>query len=168
MFQFENGVPSGKKNQESPEKPALLLRFLSEVQHSPRPEKKRGTGASHAVRSTVPGFSVHLCVAVVCHGSVFPGLLKEDPAPSGPRRRSKCGSDLPPYLWSLGLLLRLLVERARWLLRRRRCLRRLLLEEELLLVLGRGLGLGGQSRRRRGRRLLGGGRSLRLLGLRLW
>ena len=120
--------------------------------------------------STVSGFSVYLCVTTVCHGSVFPGLLI---APSGPCHRSKCGSDLPPYLRSLGLLLRLLVERAHWLLCRWRCLLLLLLlllllEEELLLVLGCGLGLGGQSLGWCGRRLLWGGRSLRLLGLRLW
>lgn len=43
----------------------------------------------------------------------------------------------------------------------------LLLKEELLLVLGCGLGLGGQTLGLRGRRLLWDGRSLGLLGLRL-
>lgn len=75
-------------------------------------------------------------------------------------------------LLSLGLLLwLLLVKRARGLLRRGWGLRlwlRLLLEEELLLVLGGGLGLGGQPLSWSGRWLLCGGWSLWLLRLGLW
>jgi len=78
-------------------------------------------------------------------------------------------------LLGLGLLLLLLVKRARGLLGRWRLLlgrllrrrRRRLLEEELRLVLGRGLGRSGQSLDGSGRRLLWGGWSLGLLGLRL-